>query len=224
MTFRIALFGATGAAGGGVLDACLKAPEVGSVLAVVRRPTGLTHEKLEELTCSNFADLSSLTDRLGGIDACFYCLGISATQVSGEKEYREITETYALAAAAALKTASPQHIFHFISGGSTNPKSRMMWARVKGETELALQAFGLAGIVCWRPGYIHPLAPRKNAGATEHIMRAVYPLFKGIESMSIPADDIGYAMIEAQLQGQKSGTHENAAIRDLARKYRARAK
>lgn len=224
MTLRVALFGATGRAGSGVLDACLRAPEIGSVVAIARRNVGTAHEKLEHIEWSDFSDLGGLTGRLGGIDACFYCLGTSATQVPDEKAYREITETYALAAAGALKTASPRHTFHFISGGGTNPKSRMMWARVKGETELALQAFGLAGVVCWRPGYIHPITPPATPGFGERMMRALYPLVKDLEGLSIPATDIGYAMIEAELEQKKSGTLENAAIRELARNYRARTR
>jgi hypothetical protein len=98
-----------------------------------------------------------------------------------------------------------------------------MWARVKGETELALQGFGLAGIVCWRPGYIHPIAPRKDPGFGERVIGALYPMVKGLEGMSVEADDIGYAMIEAELEHRRSGILENKEIRALARKYKGKA-
>ena len=126
---RIAIFGATGLAGSGVLRACLDATEVAEIIAITRRPLDITGPKLREIRHENFNDQSSLTPELKNVDACFYCLGIASSGVS-EAQYRVITKDYALEAARVLKSASPAHTYHFVSGGSTNVNSRFMWARV----------------------------------------------------------------------------------------------
>lgn len=218
---RVAVFGATGAAGDGALRACLAAPEVAEVRAVLRRPTGVTDPKLRELVCADFADLGPLHDQLAGLDACFYCLGISVSQVPDEAKYRTITHDYALAAARALLAASPGHGFHFLSGQGTDPQSRMMWARVKGETELALGELGLARLVCWRPGYIHPGPGREAKGLAAGFARAIYPLLRPFSGMSVEALQLGEAMLEAQ-RIDHAGVVENREIRALAARWRAR--
>lgn len=217
---RVAIFGATGVAGRGVLAACLAAPEVEQVVVVVRRSTGMSDPKLREVIWQDFGDLSKLEPQLTGIDACFYCLGIASAGMS-EQDYRLVTRDYALAAARALLAASPGHAFHFISGGGTNADSRMMWARVKGETERELGQIGLARLTCWRPAYIHPLTPREGAGVGERVMRTLYPIMRGVRSMTVGAEAIGEAMLEAQRIG-RVGTLENRELRELADAWRGR--
>jgi hypothetical protein len=59
--------------------------------------------------------------------------------------YREITYAYTLSAARALLARSPSCTFHFLRGVGTDPagRSRMMWARIKGEAKRALEGVGL---------------------------------------------------------------------------------
>jgi uncharacterized protein YbjT (DUF2867 family) len=47
---NVVLFGATGMVGQGVLIECLDDPEVGRVVSVVRRPSGVSHRNLSKLT------------------------------------------------------------------------------------------------------------------------------------------------------------------------------
>ena len=223
---RVTVFGATGVAGSGVLSACLAAPEVEQVVVIVRKSTGVTDPKLQEVIWQDFANLSPLESRLTNIDACFYCLGIASAGMS-EQDYRVVTRDYALAAAKVMLAASPGHAFHFISGGGTNAESRMMWSRIKGQTEielgqLSVDGRGLARLTCWRPGYIHPQTPREHVGLVERSVRMLYPILRGIRSMSVDAEAIGEAMLEAQRTG-RVGTFENTQLRDLADAWRARA-
>lgn len=135
-----------------MLRACLDSPHVAEVRAVVRRPLELAHDKLRVLVHRDYLDYGAVETAFAGVDACLWCLGISVRQVSGEAEYRAITHDYALAAARMLQRQSPGAAFHFISGQGTRLDSRMMWARVKAETERDL--IDLAGAVCWRPAFI----------------------------------------------------------------------
>jgi uncharacterized protein YbjT (DUF2867 family) len=216
---KVAVFGATGVAGSGVLEACLADPRVTEVVAPTRRPLGVQHAKLREVICPDLGDLGAARDALTGVDLCCYCLGISVSQAPDEAAYRHITLDLALHAARTLRETSPAHTFYFISGASTDARSWMMWARVKGETELALQREGLARVVCWRPGYIHREAPRAQLGASERVMRALYPLLRSLQGLSVEAVDIGRAMLQAHAEGEARQTLENGEIRRLAGRY-----
>jgi len=120
-----------------------------------------------------------------GVDACLFCLGISASQVSGEAEYRKITYDFALAAAAALKEESPAAAFQFLSGQGAGLQSRMMWARVKAEAERDLIA--LVDAVCWRPGFIDG----ETSSSGPRIYQAVRPLFRLFQGIPEPVRDGG---------------------------------
>jgi nucleoside-diphosphate-sugar epimerase len=69
----VILTGATGFVGEGVLLTCLEHEAVQHVLSVSRKPSGVTHAKLEELIVPDFVDLTNLAPRAPDYDACFYC-------------------------------------------------------------------------------------------------------------------------------------------------------
>ncbi|MEP7010512.1 MAG: NAD(P)H-binding protein [Acidobacteriota bacterium] len=215
---KILLFGATGSAGGSTLRVCLASPFVTEVRALVRRTPeleeGIDPGKLRVILHSDYLDYSAVEEAFAGVDACFYCLGISVTQVSGEPEYRKITHDFALAAARVLKAKSPQAVFHFISGQSASLDSRMMWARVKAETERDLLA--LDPDTCrWRPAAIDGI-PSKSEPRIYKIFRPLYPLLSPIRSLYISGKDLGKAMLQATREDLRGQLIDNRGIRDLA--------
>lgn len=210
---RILLFGATGSAGGSVLRACLASPAVEEVRAVVRRPLSLDDPKLRVFVHGDFLDYSQIADAFAGVDACLFCLGISATQVSGEAEYRRITHDFALAAARALRARSPEAAFHFISGQGTNVGSRFMWARVKGETEKDLIAE--VGATCWRPAAIDGV-PSQSEPRMFKILRPLFRLLSPFRNLYVEGEDLGRAMLLAASENLRGRILENRDIRDLA--------
>jgi uncharacterized protein YbjT (DUF2867 family) len=210
---KILLFGASGTAGGAVLSACLASPAVESVRAITRRSLGLTHPKLQEILHRDFLDYADAAEAFREVDACLFCLGISATQVSGEAEYRRITQGFALAAATALNAASPNAVFHFISGQGTNADSRLMWSRVKGETERELMA--RFGAVCWRPAAIDA-EPSASSPRAYRYLRLLFPLLRPFRSLYVRGEDLGRAMLQATTENLTGRVLENAEIRDLA--------
>ena len=209
----VLIFGPTGTAGAGAVEAALAHPEVSAVRAVTRRALGMAHEKLEEVHCSDFADLTGIAADLEGVDCCLYCLGTSVRNVSGEDAYREIHVTYPLAAARALLDASPDAAFVYLSGGGVKRDSRMMWARVKAEAEDELSGLGLARHANVRPGAILPLRPTGvNLWLVDLLLRVVPAL--GIGSL-----ELGRAMLRLGLDRGWDGsrTLENGELRSLAR-------
>jgi hypothetical protein len=192
----------------------LAAPDVESVRAITRRPLGLAHPRLTEVLHDDYADYSRVADAFAGVDACFYCLGKSVSQVSGEAEYRRITYDFALAAARTLRAQSSSAVFHFISGAGAHLDSRQMWARVKAETDRDLLAQFQA--VCWHPAAIDGM-PSASEPFTYKIFRPIGRLvFKPFRSLYVTGDDIGRAMLAATRQGTRSRVVPNAEIRDLA--------
>ncbi|MGW7424005.1 epimerase [Streptomyces sp. NPDC054813] len=170
---NVVVFGASGMVGQGVLRACLLDPAVDSVRVVGRRPLGVTHPKLTEVIHDDFTDLSAISDRLTGLDACFYCLGVSSAGKS-EAEYTRVTHDFTLVAARALVAASPGPTFTYVSGEGTDSteQGRTMWARVKGRTENALLAMPMNAYM-FRPGYIQP---RHGAVSRTRSYRVMYSL------------------------------------------------
>ena len=211
----ILIFGATGSAGGGVLQACLASPSVTEIRAIARRPLAVADPRLRVIQHQAFDDYSAIADAFVGVDACLYCLGKSSTQVSSEAEYRRLTYDYALAAARAVWQGSPTAVFQFISGASTRIDSRYMWARVKAETERDLLAIGHPAN-CWRPAAIDgPPSASEPVLFTlaRPVIRVVFGPFR---SLYVKAEDIGIAMLAATTAGMRGRILENAEIRDLA--------
>lgn len=216
---KLLVFGATGTAGSGVLQACLSAACVEEVRAVTRRPLPIANNKLRVFVHSDYLDYSAVREAFADLDACLFCLGISVTQTSGEAEYRQITHGFAIAAAEALKLHSPTAIFHFISGQSASLDSRFMWARVKAETERDLMA--LTDAVCWRPAYINgeSSASGPNRPRLVQALRPIFRLLKPIRSMYVESQDIGWAMLQATIEGVRGRVIQNAEIREIASRY-----
>lgn len=156
---KVLIFGATGMVGQGVLRECLLAPDVESVVAIGRNPTGQQHPKLRDLVHRNMYDYGDVESQLQGFDACFFCLGVSSVGMK-EPEYRHITYDLTLAAAAAvLARLNPGMTFTYVTGAGTDSSERgsSMWARVKGATENALLRLPFKAAYMFRPGMIQPL-------------------------------------------------------------------
>ena len=213
---KVLLFGGTGTAGGSVLRVCLDSPVVEEVRAVVRRPPGVTHGKLRVIVHGDYLDYTAVEDAFSGVDVCFWCLGISVNQVSGEEEYRRITHDFAMAAARTFQRRSPAGIFHFLSGQGASLDSRMMWARVKAETERDL--IGLLQAVCWRPGFIDG-ADSANAPRIYQAIRPLFRVLRPIRSLYVSGEDIGRAMIQAAQENLRGAIIGNVEIRRRSDAY-----
>ena len=199
---RLVIVGATGMVGGYALRYALSQPAVGLVTAVGRRAVGVSHPKLKEVVHRDFADCSALADALSGEDAAIFCLG-AYTGVVSDAELRKVTVDYTIAFARVLRAASPAAVFSFLSGSGADPtgKSRIAFARYKGEAENALLAMGFPRVAVFRPAYIYPVEPRKEPNFGYRLLRAIYPAFRVLlPNQVIRADDLARAMVDVAVR------------------------
>src|SRR4051794_4315549 len=103
---KVILFGATGMVGQGVLRRCLLDPAVESVLAIGRKPSGVSHPKLRDLVRADLFDSSVNPGELSAYDTCFFCLGVSSVGMS-EAEYTHLTYDLTMGWARALARENP---------------------------------------------------------------------------------------------------------------------
>ena len=219
---HLVIVGTTGMVGGYALRYALDHAAVGRVTSVGRRKLGISHPKLQELLHKNFADCSALADALSGQRAAVYCLGTYTGSVS-DAELRAITATYTIEFARVLRSSSPNAAFSFLSGTGADPtgRSRLAFARYKGEAEKALLAAGFPRVYLFRPAYIYPVEPRKEPNFNYRMLRAVYPLFQVLfPNQAIRADDLARAMVDVvlrQTQEREALVFENRDIRGMVK-------
>jgi uncharacterized protein YbjT (DUF2867 family) len=218
---NIILFGATGMVGQGVLRECMVDPDVQSVLSVGRGATGQHHQKLRELIHKNMFDFSTIESQLSGFDACFFCLGISSAGMK-EADYRRITYDIAMAAAQTLVKLNPAMTFIYVSGAGTDSTEhgRIMWARVKGETENALLRLPFKAACMFRPGVIVPLHGVQSKTKLYRIVyTAVGPLLHTLyvwfPEFVTTTEQIGRAMIKVAREGPSKEILESSDINRL---------
>lgn len=195
---RLVIVGATGMVGGYALRYGLANPSVASVTAIARRKLSISHPKLKEVLHRDFADCSALADALSGQEAVAYCLGAYTGAVS-DTELRKVTVDYTIEFVRVLRTANTSATFSFLSGSGADPtgRSRMAFARYKGEAEKALLAAGFSRVYIFRPAYIYPVESRKEPTFSYRLLRGIYPIFRVLfPNQVIRADDLGRAMVD----------------------------
>jgi uncharacterized protein YbjT (DUF2867 family) len=219
---NVLIFGATGMVGQGVLRECLLDPGVTSVLTLGRAATGQQHPKLREIVHANLLDYSSLEPQLTGLDACYFCLGVTSAGKS-EDEYRRITYDLTLAAATVLARLNPNMVFIYVSGMGTDSseQGRVMWARVKGQTENALFRLPFRAAYAFRPAGIVPLHGIVSKTFVYRVSYSVLKPFLRFLEAKFPkyvttTEKVGRAMLRVTREGAPRRVLENIDINRLA--------
>ena len=218
---RVVIVGASGMVGGYALRYLLEDPAVDRVTSIGRRNLGVSHPKLTEILHADFANCTTLAEVLTGHDAAVYCLGTYTGAVPDE-ELRRITVDYTVEFARVLRTSSPTGALAFLSGSGADPtgRSRLAFARYKGEAEKTLSAAGFPHVYIFRPAYIYPVQPRREPNLSYRLLRAIYPVFRVLfPNQVIRADDLARTMANVAVRGTgeaRTVVLENRDIRRLA--------
>nr|WP_314419209.1 NAD(P)H-binding protein [uncultured Erwinia sp.] len=220
---KILIYGASGMVGQGVLRECLKANDVETVTVIVRSPLAEKHPKLVQVVTDDL--ISPLTDAnaFKKWDACFFCLGVSASGLS-EEEYCRLTYKLTLDVASHLVRLNPAMTFIYVSGAGTDSseKGKSMWARVKGKTENALLKQGFATALMFRPAIIRPLNGIQSKTAAYRIFYNVLGPFFSLLKRLFPdsiltTEEMGKAMLNAARYGFGKPVLEKQDISRIAK-------
>jgi uncharacterized protein YbjT (DUF2867 family) len=118
---------------------------------------------------------------------------------------------YTVEFSRVLRGSSSDAAFSFLSGNGADPtgRSRLAFARYKGEAENAVLAAGFPQVYLFRPAYIYPVEPRNEPNFSYRLLRTVYPVFRVLfPNQVIRADDLARAMVDLMLRQ----THERQGL------------
>ncbi|WP_449428291.1 NAD(P)H-binding protein [Rhodanobacter umsongensis] len=220
---NVLLFGATGMVGQGVLRECLVAEDVTQVTTVGRSPTGRQHLKLRELVHKDLFDCSAIESGLTNFDACFFCIGVTSSGMT-EAQYTHLTHDLTLAVARTLARLNPQMTFVYVSGAGADSSAagKVMWARVRGRLENALQRLPFKAVYVLRPGIIQPLhGIRSKTDAYRWFYALTRPLLpllrRWLPNTVLSTEIVGRAMLAVARRGAPVVVLEAADISALGR-------
>jgi uncharacterized protein YbjT (DUF2867 family) len=196
-TVRIAMLaGASGLVGRAILQGLLTDGSVAHVHALARRDLPLRHPKLTQYR----VDFNALPV-LPRISEAFIALGTTIKVAGSQEAFRAVDFDAVLAVAKAAKTAGATRL-GVVSAMGANPRSKLFYNRVKGETEEALSALGFDTLVIARPSFL--AGDRESLGQPERageklalkVSRLLAPLIPG-NYQSIDADAVAGALLQA---------------------------
>ena len=214
----VAIFGASGTAGDGILKAALANPEIERVLVVTRRLTprieqGTASGKVLVTLHQDYLDYSAISEKLPQLDAVYWAIGISSIGMD-EETYGMIHVDFPVNFVTEWMNASVKlgSSFHYISSSDISEDSSQMWAREKVRAENAL--FNLAEgtnlrVIAYRPDYIGPTAQEAHLGQT-----LLYGFFKPVGA-AVKATQIGQAMIEVTARGSEFSNGDKLSTRKI---------
>ncbi|MEM6724069.1 MAG: NAD-dependent epimerase/dehydratase family protein [Bacteroidota bacterium] len=218
---NVVITGASGMVGRGVLLECLDHPKIEKVFTVNRRSIEVTHPKHQELIVADFLNLKSIESELTGIDACYFCAGISSVGME-EAAYTQITYNLTMHFAKTLLEHNPDSVFIYVSGQGTDgtEQAKSFWRRVKGKTENDILKMGFGKAYAFRPGYIQPYRGIKSktpwVNSVYAVLSPVYAVLKRFPSTATNTINIGKAMINATLERPDLPVFENKDINGWA--------
>jgi uncharacterized protein YbjT (DUF2867 family) len=218
---KVLIFGASGMVGKGVLRECLLDPGVERVTAIGRSASGVSDPKLRDLVHGDMWNYSDIEKELTGLDACFFCLGVTSAGMK-EADYERVTYGIAVAAAETLARLNPGMTFVFVSGAGSDSseKGRVMWARIKGKTENAILRLPFKGAYVFRPGVIQPLHGIRSRTTAYNVAYVVLgpliPLLRwAMPGQILTTEQIGRAMLKVARSGAPKRVLESKDINAL---------
>lgn len=216
----IAIFGASGTAGDGILKAAIANPAIDQIHVVTRRTTpridaGVASGKVTMTQHRDYLDYSAIHEQISEADAVYWAIGTSSVGVD-EKTYGLIHVDFPVQFVREWLSVSkkPGISFHYISSSDISADSRMMWAREKVRAENTL--FEIAEdsnlrVIAYRPDYIGPTTEEAHLG-----QNLLYWFFAPVGA-AVRATQIGQAMLEVTGRGSEFTNGDHLGTRKIIR-------
>ena len=151
MNLTANVIGATGLVGKQLVSQLLENEHFGKVRIFVRRDSGLSHPKLEQLIV-DFADEKTWAKKLTG-DVLFSALGTTLKQAGSKAKQHEVDFTFNLNFAQKAKANSIEN-YVLVSSIGANSKSALFYTRIKGELDDTVANLGFENLTILRPSYL----------------------------------------------------------------------
>jgi hypothetical protein len=202
----VAIFGASGTAGDGILKAALADPNIHKIHVITRRATpriesGVASGKVQMTLHMDYEDYAAIHEPLADVDAVFWAIGLSSIGVD-EETYSMIHVDFPMAFVRDWDHVSDKNdiSFHYISSSDISGDSAAMWAREKYRAEQSLIGFAEGTkmrVIAYRPDYIGPTEEEAHLGQD-----MLYWFFSPVRA-AVRARQIGQAMIEVTARGDE---------------------
>jgi uncharacterized protein YbjT (DUF2867 family) len=210
--------GASGLVGRELTGRLLGTPAYDRVIAPVRRPLAIAHDRLTEVDAAYDrlpAALAPHLSRRAPVDV-FCCLGTTLRAAGSQAAFRRVDHDHVLALGRWARSAGARRMV-VVSALGADPASGVFYNRVKGETERDLAALGLASLVIVRPSLL--VGDRAEFRLGERLallaarpLRALLP--RAIRPVA--AADVAQSMIDAALDDRPPPVIESAALHGAA--------
>lgn len=170
MKKTVIIAGASGLVGHHLLDLLLEEKSFEKVYSLVRKPSGRTHPKLEEINF-DFNNEEAYAN-LPEVDSGFCCLGTTIKKAGSQKAFKKVDYHYPLLLAQSLKNNNCR-AFHVITALGADSSSRIFYNQVKGELEDALSKLEFNSLNIYQPSLL--LGDRKEQRLGEKIAMIFMP-------------------------------------------------
>lgn len=190
--------GGSGLVGQELLRLLLEDSRYSAVCALVRRPLGISHPKLQEIVCD--WDRLEETADVPTADDVFCCLGTTIKKARTREAMYKVDVDYPLALARLALTRGARH-YLLVSAVGANPRSRIPYSRMKGELEEQIKRMPYEAASIFRPSLL--LGDRAEFRLGERIAVKVSRAFSKLTrsplpaSLAVEARTVAGAMLEA---------------------------
>jgi uncharacterized protein YbjT (DUF2867 family) len=210
--------GASGMVGTELVRVLAASGEYRRIIALSRRPLPIEAPRL----ANRILKFENIENDLRGVtcDEAYCCLGSTIRQAGTQQAFRAVDHDLIVRFARFAQGAGAK-TFVVISAAGASADSRNFYLRVKGETELALEALRFRSLHLMQPALI--LGSRKQWRITEMAGRVVMPLVNPLllgrfeQWRAIPARTLAAAMRGAARTGRLGvSRHTWRSIRALS--------
>ncbi|HYQ44691.1 MAG TPA: oxidoreductase [Polyangiaceae bacterium] len=156
--------GASGLVGSHLLALLLDDPQFGAVVSLGRKTLEIANPKLAQ----RVVDFTALdVSGLAAPEVAFCALGTTIGKAGSQQAFRAVDHDAVLEYAKAA-LAEGARCFAIVSALGADPRSRIFYNRVKGETESALRQLGFESLIIAQPSLL--LGDRAESRPTERAL------------------------------------------------------
>ncbi len=165
------VIGATGLIGKELVGQLLEKEEFDKVVTLVRKSSGVSHKKLEEVVI-DFDEQSSYSKYLTG-NVLFCALGTTIKKAGSQEAFRKIDFQYVVDfASVAAKNGVKR--FSVVSSLGSKPDTSNFYLRTKGEMEKAISTLNFESVYIFRPSLL--LGERQETRTGEKIAEFLFKI------------------------------------------------